>query len=63
VVTGCCAGVEPEPIRSGAPRVGVDAGHPAPDEVHAGARQAVGNLQVGQHLTGRRLVQPQPLDL
>ena len=30
--------------------VGVDARHPALDEVHAGAGQPIGNLEVGQRL-------------
>ena len=42
-------------------RIGVDAGHPALDEVHAGARELVGDLQVGQRLAGGGLVQPQSL--
>jgi hypothetical protein len=42
-------------------RAGVDAGHPALDEVHTGAVELIGDLQVGQGLAGRSLVQAQPL--
>ncbi len=42
-------------------RVGVDAGHPALDEVHTGAVELIGDLQVGQGLARRGLMQPQPL--
>ena len=42
-------------------RVGVDAGHPALNEVHTGALELIGDLQVGQRLAGGGLVQPQSL--
>ena len=42
-------------------RIGVDAGHPALDEVHAGALELIGDPQVGQGLAGGGLVQPQSL--
>ena len=41
--------------------LGVDCGHPTLDEVDAGAAEQVGDLQVGQLLTGGGLVQAQPL--
>jgi hypothetical protein len=40
-------------------RVGVDACHPALDEVHTGAVELIGDLQVSQCLAGGGLVQPQ----
>ena len=40
-------------------RVGVDACHPALHELHTGARELIGDLQVGQGLAGGGLVQSQ----
>ena len=42
-------------------RIGIDTGDPALDEVDAGTGEQIGNLQVGQCLAGRGLVQSQPL--
>ena len=41
--------------------IGVEARHPALDEVHPGAFELLGDLQVGQRLAGSGLVQSQTL--
>jgi hypothetical protein len=56
-VVAQCAGV----VHADGLPVGVDSGHPALDEIHTGPVELLGDLQIGQVLAGRGLMQPQPL--